>query len=151
MWISPCCSAMGTWWRKERLPTAGIDFACGTVLHKFPLSSCVQRAQLVYCQCWCTAGADTEEIRRHFTVWHDPYPKPSYLFALVAGRLSCIDDSFKTVSGKEVSLRIYADKKDVGTSAWAMESLKKAMAWDERRFGACRQSLISSHCHLASL
>jgi aminopeptidase N len=59
------------------------------------------------------------------------------LFALVAGRrLSCIEDTFKTVSGKEVSLRVYADKKDVGKTGWAMESLKKAMAWDERRFGA---------------
>ena len=73
---------------------------------------------------------------RHFAVWHDPFPKPSYLFALVAGRLSCIEDTFTTKSGQEVALRVYADKKVIGKTHWAMASLKQAMAWDERRFGA---------------
>ncbi len=72
---------------------------------------------------------------RHFAIWHDPFPKPSYLFALVAGRLACIEDTFTTKSGQEVALRVYADKKDIGKTHWSMASLKQAMAWDERRFG----------------
>jgi aminopeptidase N len=72
---------------------------------------------------------------RHFAVWHDPWPKPCYLFALVAGDLALREDSFTTVSGKKVALRIYTAARDVEKSGWAMESLQRAMAWDEAKFG----------------
>lgn len=72
---------------------------------------------------------------RHFTQWHDPHPKPSYLFAMVAGDLARIDDSFTTVSGREVTLQIFVDKGNEGRVDHAMSSLKKSMAWDEQVFG----------------
>ncbi|MGH6945654.1 MAG: aminopeptidase N, partial [Geminicoccaceae bacterium] len=72
---------------------------------------------------------------RHFALWEDPFPKPSYLFALVAGDLGRLQDRFTTRSGREVLLEIYAAPKEIGQCEHAMASLKKAMAWDERRFG----------------
>ncbi|BDA49167.1 Aminopeptidase N [Coccomyxa sp. Obi] len=72
---------------------------------------------------------------RHFAVWEDPFVKPCYLFALVAGDLSVREDSFKTMSGRTVTLRIYTRAKDIDRVAWAMESLKRAMKWDEDTFG----------------
>ncbi|MGH6736570.1 MAG: aminopeptidase N [Methyloceanibacter sp.] len=72
---------------------------------------------------------------RHFAVWHDPFPKPSYLFALVGGDLAAVRDSFTTASGREVALAIYVEPGKEDRCAWAMESLKRAMRWDEERFG----------------
>ena len=72
---------------------------------------------------------------RHFATWHDPFPKPSYLFALVAGDLACHRDRFRTRSGREVDLRIYVEAHNIDRCEHAMAALKKAMAWDERRFG----------------
>ena len=72
---------------------------------------------------------------RHYVTWEDPFPKPSYLFALVAGNLECLEDSFQTVSGKQVALRIYIEHGYKEQCHHAMESLKKAMRWDEERFG----------------
>jgi len=72
---------------------------------------------------------------RHFAVWHDPFPKPSYLFALVAGNLACAEDSFATRSGREVALRIYVEPGKEDRCGHALESLKKAMRWDEETFG----------------
>lgn len=72
---------------------------------------------------------------RHFATWHDPYPKPSYLFALVAGDLVCHEDRYTTASGREVQLRIYVQAHNLDKTGHAMLSLKKAMAWDEQRFG----------------
>lgn len=72
---------------------------------------------------------------RHYTIWEDPFLKPSYLFALVAGNLSVHKDSFTTVSGKVVDLRIYAQDHNIKKVPFAMESLKEAMKWDEQRFG----------------
>jgi aminopeptidase N len=72
---------------------------------------------------------------RHFAVWHDPFPKPSYLFALVAGDLARLEDRFTTRSGRDVLLEIYADAKDIDKCDHAMASLKRAMKWDEDRFG----------------
>jgi aminopeptidase N len=72
---------------------------------------------------------------RHFAVWHDPHPKPSYLFALVGGDLACIEDKFRTMSGREVALRIYVEHGKEDRCAYAMDSLKRAMRWDEERFG----------------
>jgi aminopeptidase N len=72
---------------------------------------------------------------RHYAVWDDPHPKPSYLFAVVGGDLSSIASTFKTQSGREVDLRIYVEHGKEERAHWAMESLKRAMRWDEKRFG----------------
>lgn len=72
---------------------------------------------------------------RHFATWEDPFPKPSYLFALVAGPLECLEDRFTTRSGREVTLRIYVRPGDVGRCGHAMESLQKSMKWDEDVYG----------------
>ncbi len=71
---------------------------------------------------------------RHFAEWHDPYPKPSYLFALVAGNLSCCRDKYITTSGREVSLEIYTEAHNADKCDHAIVSLKKAMQWDEDTF-----------------
>ena len=72
---------------------------------------------------------------RHFAVWHDPHPKPSYLFALVAGDLACIEDHYVTMSGRNVTLRIYVEHGKQDRCVYAMDSLKRAMLWDEKAFG----------------
>ena len=72
---------------------------------------------------------------RHQAVWHDPWPKPSYLFALVAGDLARVDDRFVTASGREVALRIYVEPKDLAYCDHAMTSLKHSMRWDETVYG----------------
>ena len=72
---------------------------------------------------------------RHFAVWHDPHPKPSYLFALVGGDLACVEDRFVTMSGRNVTLRIYVEHGKQHRCAYAMDSLKRAMRWDEEVFG----------------
>jgi len=72
---------------------------------------------------------------RHFVTWEDPFPKPSYLFALVAGDLRCIEDRYVTASGREVKLRIYVEPENVDKCEHAMRSLQQAMRWDEERFG----------------
>jgi aminopeptidase N len=72
---------------------------------------------------------------RHRVTWHDPYPKPTYLFALVAGDLACVEDQFTTMSGREVSLRIYVEHHNADRCDHAMASLKKAMRWDEQTYG----------------
>jgi aminopeptidase N len=72
---------------------------------------------------------------RHYAVWRDPFPKPSYLFALVAGRLEALEDEFITMEGRRVRLRIWVQPGLKARARWAMESLKAAMRWDERRFG----------------
>lgn len=71
----------------------------------------------------------------HYAVWQDPFRKPSYLFALVAGNLVRIADTFTTMSGREVALHIYVEPRNSEKCAHAMESLKKAMRWDEETFG----------------
>jgi len=68
---------------------------------------------------------------RHQVEWHDPYPKPCYLFALVAGDLGLVRDHYKTASGRDVELEIYCDKGNEAKCAHAMTSLKEAMKWDE--------------------
>ncbi len=72
---------------------------------------------------------------RHFVCYHDPFPKPTYLFALVAGDLACIKDHFTTRSGRDVALEIYVQHHNADRCAHAMESLCKAMRWDEETFG----------------
>ncbi|HZP70607.1 MAG TPA: aminopeptidase N [Pseudolabrys sp.] len=72
---------------------------------------------------------------RHYAVWHDPHPKPSYLFALVGGDLACVEDRFVTMSGRNVTLRIYVEHGKQDRCGYAMDSLKRAMRWDEEAFG----------------
>ena len=72
---------------------------------------------------------------RHFVEWDDPFPKPSYLFALVAGNLSRIEDSFVTRSGRQIVLQIYVEEHNRHKCDHAMDSLKKAMKWDEETYG----------------
>jgi aminopeptidase N len=72
---------------------------------------------------------------RHFATWHDPFPKPCYLFALVGGRLGCVEDRFRTMSGRQVALRIFVEPGKEDRCGYAMDSLKRAMRWDEEVFG----------------
>ncbi len=72
---------------------------------------------------------------RHYAVWEDPFKKPCYLFALVAGNLQCVDDHFITLSGRKVALKIFVEAHNVDKCEHAMQSLKKAMAWDEQKYG----------------
>ena len=80
-------------------------------------------------------GTATLENGKHLAIWEDPIPKPSYLFALVAGDLGSIHDIFITMSGKKVDLAIYCDKGNESKCHHAMRSLKKSMAWDEETYG----------------
>jgi len=72
---------------------------------------------------------------RHFATWEDPYPKPTYLFALVAGDLAALEDQYITASGRRVALAIYSTPANLPRCQHAMASLKRAMRWDEERFG----------------
>ena len=67
-------------------------------------------------------------------IWHDPAPKPCYLFALVAGKLDFLQDSYETLTGRKVDLRLYVESHNMHKTAFAMESLKKAFKWEEGRF-----------------
>ena len=81
------------------------------------------------------AQGDVPGTTRHFAVWHDPFPKPSYLFALVGGQLARVSDSFTTMSGRNVALHIYVEPGKEQRCPYAMDSLKRAMRWDEEAFG----------------
>jgi aminopeptidase N len=72
---------------------------------------------------------------RHWVQWQDPFPKPCYLFALVAGDFDVLRDTFTTRSGREVALELYVDRGNLDRAPWAMTSLKNSMKWDEQRFG----------------
>lgn len=72
---------------------------------------------------------------RHWVTWEDPFKKPCYLFALVAGQLECIEDSFTTMSGREISLQIFVESHDIDKCGHAMQSLKNSMRWDEQVYG----------------
>lgn len=80
------------------------------------------------------AGGELEN-GRHWVQWQDPFPKPCYLFALVAGDFDVLRDSFKTRSGREVALELFVDRGNLDRASWAMTSLKASMKWDETRFG----------------
>lgn len=72
---------------------------------------------------------------RHYAVWHDPFPKPSYLFALVAGDLGVVRDTFTTMSGRPVELGIYVEHGNENQAGYAMDALRRSMRWDEEVFG----------------
>jgi aminopeptidase N len=82
-----------------------------------------------------TGAGDIPGSTRHFAVWHDPFPKPSYLFALVGGVLGVVEDSFTTMSGRKVALRIFVEPGKEARAEYAMGALKRAMRWDEQAFG----------------
>ncbi len=69
------------------------------------------------------------------TTWYDPSPKPCYLFALVAGNFAVLEDTYTTISGNEVALKIYVESHNINKTQFAMDSLKRSFAWDEQRFG----------------
>jgi aminopeptidase N len=73
--------------------------------------------------------------KRHYAVWHDPHPKPSYLFAIVGGDLALLSSTFTTQSGSKVDLGIYVEHGKEARAHWAMDALKRSMRWDETRFG----------------
>ncbi len=75
------------------------------------------------------------DANRHWVEWCDPFKKPCYLFALVAGKLDCVADCFVTQSGREVALKIFVEPQDVSKVSHAMMSLKNAMRWDEQVYG----------------
>lgn len=75
------------------------------------------------------------EHNRHQVCWEDPFAKPCYLFALVAGELACVSDSFTTMSEREIALQIFVEQHNLDKCAHAMQSLKNAMQWDEQRYG----------------
>ena len=77
----------------------------------------------------------TSEDGRHWVQWHDPFKKPCYLFALVAGDLAVLEDQYTTMSGREVKLEIFAEAKDLDKCDHAMDSLKRSMQWDEQVYG----------------
>jgi len=80
------------------------------------------------------AGSQLEE-GRHEAVWEDPHPKPSYLFALVAGDFDCLERRIRTGGGRDALLQIYSDKGSRNKTEWALDCLHRSVQWDERRFG----------------
>ncbi len=80
-------------------------------------------------------GAGQLTDGKHWATWSDPFAKPCYLFALVAGDLACVEDTFHTQSGRDVTLKIFTEAHHINHCGHAMDSLKRAMAWDEQRFG----------------
>lgn len=80
-------------------------------------------------------GSGPQQDGRHWATWEDPFKKPAYLFALVAGDLWCVEDSFTRQSGRDVTLRIYVEPENIDKCQHAMVSLKKSMRWDEQVYG----------------
>ncbi|MEG0967687.1 MAG: aminopeptidase N [Pseudomonas sp.] len=80
-------------------------------------------------------GSGPQDDGRHWATWEDPFMKPAYLFALVAGDLWCVEDKFTRQSGRDVTLRIYVEPENIDKCQHAMSSLKKSMRWDEEVYG----------------
>lgn len=80
-------------------------------------------------------GSGPQDDGRHWATWEDPFMKPAYLFALVAGDLWCVEDKFTRQSGRDVALRIYVEPENIDKCQHAMTSLKKSMRWDEEVYG----------------
>lgn len=81
------------------------------------------------------ATGDVLGSDRHFAVWHDPHPKPAYLFALVGGALDHVREDYLTAEGRKVELAVYVEPGKAGRAGWALDSLVRCMRWDERVFG----------------
>ncbi|MGC6484972.1 MAG: aminopeptidase N [Candidatus Puniceispirillales bacterium] len=112
-------------WHPDRPDVMGVYTTRIEAPKRFPVllanGNCIDKGDL---------GAD-----RHFVTWHDPYPKPSYLFAMVAGDLEEASDSFTTMDGRQVALKIFVEHGNAHRTGHAMESLKKSMKWDEEVYG----------------
>ncbi|MBB3769837.1 aminopeptidase N [Angulomicrobium tetraedrale] len=80
-------------------------------------------------------AGEIDGTSRHYAIWHDPWPKPSYLFALVGGRLDKVSDDFLTATGRRVELGIYVEPGKADRAGYAMDALKRSMRWDEEVFG----------------
>ncbi|WP_373818207.1 aminopeptidase N [Glaesserella sp.] len=102
--------------------------------YRTKLTACKSRYPYLLSNGNRVAQGDLED-GRHWVEWEDPFFKPSYLFAVVAGDFDLLQDSFTTMSGREVALEIYVDRGNLDRAPWAMESLKRSMKWDEERFG----------------
>ncbi len=83
----------------------------------------------------CTETGAVDGTNRHYAIWHDPWPKPAYLFALVGGNLALVEDVFTTQSGRKVTLGIYVEHGKDMRADYAMDALKRSMRWDEKAFG----------------
>lgn len=81
------------------------------------------------------AAAELPGGQRHFAIWHDPHPKPAYLFALVGGALDHVRQDYVTAEGRKVELAVYVEPGKAGRAGWALDSLVRCMRWDERVFG----------------
>lgn len=101
---------------KYRVTVIGPEYGCGVLLSNGNLVD------------WGVKNG------RNYKVWEDPFPKPSYLFALVAGSFDLLKDTYTTKSGRKVNLELYVDRGAFERGKWALESIKTAMAWDEQRF-----------------
>ncbi|NOT83422.1 MAG: aminopeptidase N, partial [Methylococcaceae bacterium] len=93
---------------------------------------------------------------RHWVTWEDPFNKPCYLFALVAGQLACLNDQFTTMSGRKVDLQIFVEAQDLDKCAHAMQSLQQAMRWDEEVYGReydldCYMIVAVSHFNMGAM
>lgn len=113
--------------------TPGIDRPDSLAIYKVKLSADKSTFPVLLCNGNLIESG--EEKNFHYTLWHDPFPKPTYLFAIVAGKLSCLEGSFETMSGRSVSLKFYARDRDIEKCDHAMTSLKNAMRWDEQVYG----------------
>ncbi|MBX7533870.1 aminopeptidase N [Qipengyuania sp. 1XM1-15A] len=105
------------------------------VLSTYTVKMSGPKAQFPILLCNGNKVAEGEDGADHWAEWHDPWPKPSYLFALVAGDLVARNDSFTTMNGREVELNVWVRDGDLDRTEHAMESLKRSMKWDEEVFG----------------
>ena len=105
------------------------------VLSTYTVRMSGPKAQFPILLCNGNRVATGEKGEDHWAEWHDPWPKPSYLFALVAGDLVANTDSFTTMNGREVELNVWVRESDLERTQHAMDSLKRSMKWDEEAFG----------------
>ena len=114
--------------------TPAIDRPDNLTRYRVRLSADKNRFPVLLCNGNLSEQGELEHGRR-FAVWDDPFLKPTYLFALVAGRLNCLEDHFLTMDGRKVTLRFFARGHDIDKCGHAMQCLKKAMKWDEQVYG----------------
>ena len=99
------------------------------------LEACVNEAPQLLSNGNLIERGTLSQGKRHYAIWRDPHPKPCYLFAIVGADLAPIASKFKTMSGRNVDLAIYVEHGKEARAHWAMDALKRSMAWDEKRFG----------------
>lgn len=105
-------------------------------LTKYTVTLCADKASypVLLCNGNLIEQGDIDQ-NSHYTIWQDPFPKPTYLFALVAGKLNYIEDTFTTGENNNVTLRFYARENDIEKCHYAMQALKDSMRWDEQTYG----------------